>query len=636
MRQFLALVILALAFAASPAKAEEEILSYESDIVVAEDGTLDVTETIRVRAEGRKIKRGIYRDFPVQYRTANGLRRAVGFDVIEIRRDGKKEPWHSAWVDGYERIYIGDEDVFLNSGEYTYTIRYETTHQLRFFAAYDELYWNVTGNFWDFPIRRAVARIALPQAAEILQRAAYTGYQGDRGRAYRVSNQGFNTITFETTRPLARNQGLTVGVGFSKGVVDEPGPVGRFLNAFLDNFGLFLLVVGTFGVGAYFFAKWLEVGRDPEGGVIIPLYEPPKGLSPAALSYLHYQTFASGRGGATKAFIAALLSLAVKGRIRLDEEGKKKVALEAADRRTDDLPGGERALMDGFLGGRDRFVVERANATTLVRTRAAFRKAILTEYEGKFFRNNYFVSIVGAVISVAILIAFIFFHAPTDTELGTMIIAAFSGFGGAFLLSMGLYRLLGWIPGGSSAIAGTFLTILGAVIFAPSLVMPLLLAGAATMIPAMVVALCVLNILFFGLMRAPTVIGRRIMDETEGFKMFLSVAEADRMNMIDAPDVTEPVFEKYLPYAIALGVEKPWSNAFSDYLARARPGEIVSSYHPGWYRGGSFDVGHIGSMTSGIVSAVGSSVSAATPSSSGSSGGGSSGGGGGGGGGGGW
>jgi len=137
-------------------------------------------------------------------------------------------------------------------------------------------------------------------------------------------------------------------------------------------------------------------------------------------------------------------------------------------------------------------------------------------------------------------------------------------------------------------------------------------------------------------MGAPTPLGQQRTTEIEGLRHYLTVAEKDRMNMAGAPDVSQPIFEKYLPYAVALGVEEPWSEAFASYLAKAAP---QATYHPSWYHGDRFSTSRLASSTSNLVSSVGSSVSAAMPKSSGSSGsggGGFSGGGGGGGGGGGW
>jgi uncharacterized membrane protein len=128
------------------------------------------------------------------------------------------------------------------------------------------------------------------------------------------------------------------------------------------------------------------------------------------------------------------------------------------------------------------------------------------------------------------------------------------------------------------------------------------------------------------------------MDEIEGLRLYLSVAEAERMNMNDAPDMSQQHFEELLPYAIALDVEKPWSQAFQSHLARMVPDNHDPTYRPDWYSGRSWDSHDIGRATEGMVSAMSDSMSDATPSSSGSGsgGGGSSGGGGGGGGGGGW
>ncbi|MDH3738450.1 MAG: DUF2207 domain-containing protein, partial [Alphaproteobacteria bacterium] len=155
-----------------------------------------------------------------------------------------------------------------------------------------------------------------------------------------------------------------------------------------------------------------------------------------------------------------------------------------------------------------------------------------------------------------------------------------------------------------------------------------------------VVVIQLLNLLFYHLLKAPTRLGRRTMDGIEGFKDYLSIAEKDRMNLLNPPDRTPELFERYLPYALALGVEQQWAEQFSDVLAHAsaEPGTSGRHYAPRWYSGTGLGDGFSGiasTLGSGFTSAV-SSASTAPGSSSGASGGGSSGGGGGGGGGGGW
>ena len=75
-----------------------------------------------------------------------------------------------------------------------------------------------------------------------------------------------------------------------------------------------------------------------------------------------------------------------------------------------------------------------------------------------------------------------------------------------------------------------------------------------------------INLLFYRLLKAPTLTGRKILDKIEGFKMYLSIAEKDRLNLLNPPERTPELFEKYLPYAFALDVEQLWSEQFSDVL----------------------------------------------------------------------
>ena len=119
--------------------------------------------------------------------------------------------------------------------------------------------------------------------------------------------------------------------------------------------------------------------------------------------------------------------------------------------------------------------------------------------------------------------------------------------------------------------------------------------------------------------------------------MFLSVAEKDRLNFLAPAARTPELFERLLPYALALDVEQQWSEAFSDVLTRAAEGG--GAYHPAWYAGSAWNVHRASAFTSslgGSLTGAISSSSSAPGSSSGFGGGGGSGGGGGGGGGGGW
>jgi hypothetical protein len=143
--RFARVLVLSLLFASSlPALAQERILSYDSTVAVQADGSLDVTETIRVRAEGNAIRRGIYRDFPTRYRDRYGNRVVVGFEPVSVLRDGRAEPWFTERKPNGVRLNTGNDDFLQVPADYTYTLRYRTTRQVGFFADHDELYWNAS------------------------------------------------------------------------------------------------------------------------------------------------------------------------------------------------------------------------------------------------------------------------------------------------------------------------------------------------------------------------------------------------------------------------------------------------------------------------------------------------------------
>jgi hypothetical protein len=272
--------------------------------------------------------------------------------------------------------------------------------------------------------------VTLPDGARIVQHAAYTGRFGESGSDYAVTAQTGNSITFETTRMLAPREGLTVAVGFPKGIVAEPGGSTRFLWGLWDNLAVLILAVAAVGTGTYYYTTWDRVGRDPEKGLVIPMFTPPAGLSPAAVSYVHFQGFAAAGGSALRAFIAALMALAVKRLIEIDDDSDT-VELKRTGEATDALPGGEAVIMSSLLFG-GSFAFTKANGETIKnRAEERFRSAILREHEGVFFRNNYGYFIIGAIVSVAALAAFVFLARPGEGS--SLLLAAMfaAGAGGA-------------------------------------------------------------------------------------------------------------------------------------------------------------------------------------------------------------
>lgn len=621
--------------------AEEYIKAYHADIEVAGDATLTVTETITVRAEGQDIKRGIFRDFPLYAEDASGRPIKVDFDLQSVERDGEPEDYHTESISGGIRIYAGSADVFLDPGDYTYTITYKTARQIRYFDDHDELYWNVTGNGWQFPILEASAEVRLPDGVEPTDTAFYTGFLGDTGKDASVTPTD-GGLWFETTRPLRASEGLTIVVGMPKGAVAGPSGDQAVWWFFRDNINAILGFGGLGLVFLYYLRNWIAVGRDPDGGVVVPRWDPPDGISPALVNYIDNKGF-SGTGWT--ALSASAIDLAVKGYVELDDL-KKSIVIRRTDKPVGTkLPSGQASLLASLGDPGNSLTIDKANGKRVQTIGIQFRNAIEKEHRGKYYRANSSHIFGGVALSVAALAALLFFGSLDEDTIGLTVIPVFFSvfFGGfAVALGKGLRRGASLITKIGSIVALTligfvavsvFLLILTTVIFelADSRQMHVLVA---------VGGIILLNALFYFLMGAPTPFGRKLMDGIDGLRIYMTLAEKDRLNMQGAPQMSPQHFEKLLPYAVALGVEKPWTRTFETWLASAAAGAAAASYQPAWYHGDlSRGIGdRIGGFSSSMASTIASTIPAPPKSSSSgfSSGGGFSGGGGGGGGGGGW
>ena len=635
---FAAFMLLAFPALAATALASEEILSYDVTVNVGSDSVLNVEERIRVNAERQQIRHGIYRDFPVIYRLPDGYVRRVGFTITGITRDGHDEPWHSQRLGNYKRIYIGDKDVYVDPGPHDYVLRYRTSRQLRYFTDHDEIYWNATGNFWLFPIDNASARIVLPAGARILSKAAYTGMFDTSGHDWRIASQSDNSITFETTRALRANEGLTVAVGFPKGIVAVPSDSMDRLMSLRDNIGFTAIVAAAFASLLYFITTWFRVGRDPRSGTIIPLFGPPADMPPGIVCYVYFRGFPSISGSTPRAFIAGLMDMAMRGYMKIIEKDGN-ITLQALKGSPEGLSAEETVAASHLFNYRDSLSLTKTYGRVLQKAISEFRSSIAKACRNVYFRNNYGVFAVGVGISVLAIAALYFLQPLNDEQIQHLMVTGLGGLFAAVLISIGGRRVLGWIPGTTSMIYGIVMLAIGVVIMskvvfdvlAPGIALPLL-------VDVGVLLLAIVNVSFFYLLRAPTDEGRKVMDKIEGFRMYLTVAEEGRLNVNEAPQMSQQLFERFLPYAIALGVEKPWTRAFQKWLVVAHPGADESAYAPTWYSGRQFNASSLDRATASMVAGISASMAAAMPSqtSSGSSGGGSSGGGGGGGGGGGW
>ena len=626
------------------AQADERILKFVSNIEAARDGTLTVTETITVQAEAKQIRRGIFRDIPLTAKAASGRTYQVGFNLLSVLQDGKPAPHFTRRSADGIRIYVGEESVFLQPGNYTYTFVYETDRQIRFFDEYDEIYWNATGVEWAFPIDEAIARVVLPSGVTASGWTGFTGEFGDTGQNFKArSEENGSEVIISTTKPLAPYEGLTVVVTMPPGSIAQPTDTKQF-QYFLSDYKYDLIGgAGVLLVLIYYLFAWLKVGRDPAKGVIFPRFTPSAEISPALSRYIANRGF--GDGGWV-ALSSACLSLAVKRRLRLeDNDGEVTLHLEQEGRNGDapgtGLPKGEAAL-EKWLSDRDTpLILNENNGKSIQALGNKFCSAIQSESSNVFFKSNWtylIPAVLMTLATIAVMAVMVFLTQSKAQEEFVIMFLFLSVF--ATFLSVGFgfifFRFVNFpVRMGLTFIAFALL------MFGAASLADLATGGLQTMpaFPISVAALIAMNVLFFGLIGAPTALGRQKMDEIEGLKLYLSVAEKERLNMVDAPDMSTVQFEKLLPYAVALGVEEPWAKAFEGWLATAAGAAAANSYHPGWYSGRRFDARHISDSVGATASAMAGSFQSSLPapdtSSSGSSSG-SSGGGGGGGGGGGW
>ena len=619
---------LALLLAASgEVAAAERITSFLSEVAIGADSALTVKETIAVVSEGDEIKRGIQRDFPTKYKDSKGLDYVVGFDVLDVKRDGRTEPFTVMSISNGKRIRIGSADVFLDNGPHVYEITYRTTRQLGYFTDYDELYWNITGNSWTFPIETAETVIQLPPGATIRQHAEYTGPQGATGSDAEVIQATGDRYRARTTRRLSPNEGFTVGVGWPKGFVQPPTGIEKIELAIRDNPGLSTILGGVIFSFLYYLGAWFRVGRDPPKGTIIPLFVPPTGLGPAGMRYVWKQKFDD------KGFAASLVGLAVKGRARIVEY-KKNFSIDRKGDTSQPLTRAEAALYRAMPPGMT--LLQQANHRVVSVMKSAVEDTLEREFEGVAFVRNLKWFWGGVAISILVLLAGVLLLPREDAATGIMLSIWSGGWWGILLI-------ISWAMVKGFFAARGILAKIGS-IFSLFFLLPFFVVGA---LPSAVtflrgsspglyafaggaVLLVVMAFLFHKLLPAPTLAGRQLLDQIEGFRMYMKTAEEERLKVLHPPEKTPELFERYLPFALALDCENEWNAKFATVLAAAAAAGVATS--PVWYSGNNWSPSDIGSFTNSIgpsLSSATSSASVAPGTSSGSVGGGSFGGGGG-------
>jgi uncharacterized membrane protein YgcG len=342
-------------------------------------------------------------------------------------------------------------------------------------------------------------------------------------------------------------------------------------------------------------------------------------------------------------FAAALLGLAAKGAIRIDEKDGEYTVVRSKVDGAKTLSLDEKRVMSTLLAS-NQIVLEQTNHSTIRGAIRALHEALKLAYEGTMFQANRWWFVPGAALAVLSVLAAAFSGSASQAAAAAFMTVWLSGWTfGVLALGKMVVQAFGTLVQGRGVIArigGVITTLVTTAFFLPFFageLFGLYSLGEVTTkwMPPIIVVLIGLAFLFYHLLKRPTIAGRALMDEIEGFKMYLVTAESDVIRKMDGPPKTLALYERLFPYAVALDVENEWTEQFAEQIAAAAATGDDHAYAPSWYHGNSFTGSGLAGMGASMSHAI-SSSSTAPGSSSGSSGGGSSGGGGGGGGGGGW
>jgi uncharacterized membrane protein len=497
------------------------VTDFQDNVSVAPDGSAVVTERITLAFVGEW--HGIRRTIPLEYPGPNGTNYELFLKITNVTDDsGGKLRYESSTSNGARDLKIYIPDAV--DATRTVEITYRVRNGTRFFKDYDEFYWNVTGNDWPVPIDHAAATVNFPSAAAGSLRAqAFTGVYGSTQRDATAKVDG-SEAQFATSNPLPMRGGLTIDVYIPKDILTEPGTLTKFF-WFLGGNPIVFLPLVTF---AGMFALWWYKGRDPDAGIsVAPMYEPPAEISPAEAGTLLDDSIHP------RDITSTIIDLAVRGYIKIEETAEKNLLfthkdyvfhlLKPREQWGAELAPHERVMLENVFAGGDE-------------TR-------LSSLKNRFYTA---VPVIRQDIMAALKRKGIYRLDPESANgysLGGVV---------AILIPFAIFQFMGWANFFNSVVL---------------LVACLAVSGLIWW-------------LFARVMTAKTVKGARTRIAVLGFQEFMNRVDADRLKIM--PPTT---FEKFLPYAMALGVEHHWAQAFAGIVKDppqwyVGPGGTYAAFNP--------------------------------------------------------
>lgn len=554
-------------FLSLPAFAIEQINNFDATIQIRQDATIEVSEKIEYDF-GTAQKHGIFRDVPIKYKARGGNYSLRISDISVTDEKGTAYKFTTSYSGDNIQIKIGDQNVEI-TGKHIYIINYTIKRAINYFSDHDELYWNITGNEWPVPIGSTSAKIILPQKndSQNIQVDCFAGPFGGTQKCNSIL-KGLgqaDSVSFSENQ-LSTGEGLTVVIGIPKGIIKQPSALELALDTAKDN-GIVALPIFVLVICFYL---WYTRGRDPAGrGIIIAQYDPPDNLTPAEVGVI------ADEQAQSKDISAAIIHLAVRGYIKIIQTEEKILFISSKDYTLQKLKS-EEDLIEPF---------EKNLMQSLFKSPHK-EQVKFYDLRNEFYKD--FEKIKNMVYSSVVDKGYFQKNPQKIRKIYTML-------GGALILisifgAIFLWIIFGFIGVVSMAITGVIVVIFGY------------------------------------LMPARTKKGVLAKEHILGLKLYMSVAEKRRIEFHNAPEKNPAVFEKLLPYAIALGVEKEWAKQF----------EGIYMEQPGWYHGTSgavFNAAIFATSMSNFSNTAGTTMASSTSGGSGFGGGGSGGGFGGGGGG---
>jgi len=580
-KSFLLICALALSLSsvASAQDSSIRVRSFDAVLTVHADGSLDVTEELTVRLAGESNE--IVRDLSLRADGARESPKKLDVTILAVT-DEDGEPFHveeesrdSGWTRRLRIRVPGDGRI-----DRQIIIQYRVANAIDFVdagnrsGALDELRWNVTGSGWDIAIDTVRARVVLPGGAKPTRAAVHTEPRGSAAAEATTVTSG-NEVSFALPRGLSPHQAMTIAVGWPSGFIHPPRT-----SSLWDRIAVVLLwwplliPVIVFMVA---FRAWDRTGRDPKAKSQVVRYEPVDGSSPAGLAKL----VDDRRAPHTRIIAATLVDLAIRGYLRIQETTPSiLVAL------TKDVGAIARSVLRGESGTTDyiiHFVRKRPEWKGLMWHEVRLLEALISAAPGdgetkrdsvrvSMLTNNFYVSVpeIFAAVEFELVAKGYYRKSPGSVKLKWLAYASLPYFAGWLLDSL--------LDRGFATVFDEVLPERGP------------LSHDALMIG---IILSTLILVFFAaIMPSRTVVGARAREAGLGFKEFLSRVE---------PITSVEMFERYLPYAIAFGVENNWARAF----------EGIYVTPPDWYTGptGEFSATAFGHRISDLSLSAASSMS---------------------------